>query len=299
LAATPTLTSPSNGATNILYCITSTVPLVFTWSAVSGATSYNIQLDDNADFSSPAVNTSISTNQYSHTSDLVCATQYYWRVRSIDGFGNSPWSTIYTFTTSSCNPPQLAAPTLVSPPNGTGTSINLYLKWNTVPGAIKYKVEVAGVVTTCVIDTTYYISGLAYETWYSWKVQAVNCNNGNPYSDTWSFKTGGPCAPEPPQARLRDQIEEFVKPTRFELDQNYPNPFNPTTRFDYALPEDAHVTLKIYDVLGQELATVVDDFQDAGRKSVEYNAGNLPSGVYFYRLEAGTFTDIKKMLVMK
>ena len=91
----------------------------------------------------------------------------------------------------------------------------------------------------------------------------------------------------------------ILPPEQFALFQNFPNPFNPTTRFEYALPSDEHVTLRIINTLGQEVKTLVDEFQSAGYKSVEFDAGGLPSGMYFYRLQAGTFTDIKKMVLMK
>jgi len=88
-------------------------------------------------------------------------------------------------------------------------------------------------------------------------------------------------------------------PNKFVLAQNYPNPFNPTTKIDYDLSEDVRVTLKVYDLLGREVATLVDGLQTAGSRSVSFNAGNLSSGMYYYRIEAGRFTDTKKLLVMK
>ena len=88
-------------------------------------------------------------------------------------------------------------------------------------------------------------------------------------------------------------------PDRFELYQNYPNPYNPVTTISYALPHDAKVVLKVYNAIGQEVKTLVDEQQQAGGQSVRFDASNLPSGVYFYRLQTNTFTSVKKMMVIK
>jgi xylan 1,4-beta-xylosidase len=88
-------------------------------------------------------------------------------------------------------------------------------------------------------------------------------------------------------------------PRRFELKQNFPNPFNPTTMIDYQLPKNSNVTLKVYDVLGREVSTLVNQKQGAGVYNVAFNANNLPSGVYFYRVTAGSFSDTKKLLLLK
>ncbi|MBI4547327.1 MAG: T9SS type A sorting domain-containing protein [Ignavibacteriae bacterium] len=88
-------------------------------------------------------------------------------------------------------------------------------------------------------------------------------------------------------------------PKEFALHQNYPNPFNPVTVIRYQLPVQSHVTLKIYNLLGQEVRTLVDEVQEAGYKSVEWNAAGMASGVYFYRLRAGNFVDVKKLPLLK
>jgi hypothetical protein len=93
--------------------------------------------------------------------------------------------------------------------------------------------------------------------------------------------------------------EETRLPNEFGLEQNYPNPFNPSTRIDYALPAREHVRLSVYNVLGQEVALLVNDVEEPGYKTVSFDASVLPSGVYTYTITAGMFTDVKKMLLVK
>ncbi|MDD5361231.1 MAG: T9SS type A sorting domain-containing protein [Ignavibacteria bacterium] len=88
-------------------------------------------------------------------------------------------------------------------------------------------------------------------------------------------------------------------PTDYSLKQNYPNPFNPTTKINFAIPKQGLVTMKIYDVLGREVRTLVNEIKQVGNYSVEFNASDLASGVYFYKLDAGTFSDIKRMILIK
>ena len=85
----------------------------------------------------------------------------------------------------------------------------------------------------------------------------------------------------------------------YKLYQNYPNPFNPSTTIKFELPQSSVVSLKVYDVLGNKVATLVKDELTAGIHSVEFNADDLPSGTYFYRLQSNTFASVKKMLLLK
>lgn len=88
-------------------------------------------------------------------------------------------------------------------------------------------------------------------------------------------------------------------PSSFDLKQNFPNPFNPTTNINFSIPKSGMVTLKVYNMLGKEVATLVNEVKTAGNYIVGFNASNLPSGAYFYRIEAGNFNDTKKMLLIK
>jgi hypothetical protein len=93
--------------------------------------------------------------------------------------------------------------------------------------------------------------------------------------------------------------EAGITPARFALGQNYPNPFNPSTTITYDLPKDSRVSLNLYNILGQEVATLVNEEQKAGYRSVQWNASNVPSGVYFYRIQAGDFVASKRLLMLK
>jgi hypothetical protein len=88
-------------------------------------------------------------------------------------------------------------------------------------------------------------------------------------------------------------------PGQFALEQNYPNPFNPTTMVQYALPKDELVTLKVYSLVGQEVAILVQGRQSAGYHTALWDASNVPSGVYFCHMAAGTYTAVRKMVLVK
>ncbi len=100
-----------------------------------------------------------------------------------------------------------------------------------------------------------------------------------------------------------DRSNDYL-PTAFLLEQNYPNPFNPTTIIGYEIPKDGMVTITLYDDLGREVRTLVNKNQEAGRYEITFNASELASGVYFYRINVNgengrQFTSIKKMILMK
>ena len=88
-------------------------------------------------------------------------------------------------------------------------------------------------------------------------------------------------------------------PLDYSLDQNYPNPFNPTTTIRYAIPEDNFVSIKLYDVLGNEVITLVNEQKQAGRYEMLFNASNIASGVYYYQINSGSFTQTRKLMLMK
>ena len=88
-------------------------------------------------------------------------------------------------------------------------------------------------------------------------------------------------------------------PSMFSFSQNYPNPFNPTTMIEYSLPKASHVKIVVFDMLAREVRTITNQQKSAGRYKVEFNANNLPSGVYFYQLQTNEFTETKKLLLIR
>jgi len=91
----------------------------------------------------------------------------------------------------------------------------------------------------------------------------------------------------------------IAPPNKFEVSQNYPNPSNPKSKIDYQLPVDGKVSIKIYNLLGQEVASLVNELKPAGYHTAEFDGSSLASGVYFYRIEAGDYKQVKKMILVK
>ena len=96
-----------------------------------------------------------------------------------------------------------------------------------------------------------------------------------------------------------DIDDNLPLPSKFYLCQNYPNPFNPSTKIEYSIPKTSFVTLKVYDILGREVATLVNEEKSGGKYEVEFNGNGLSSGIYFYKLQAGNYTSVKIMILIK
>jgi len=118
----------------------------------------------------------------------------------------------------------------------------------------------------------------------------VNLNVGQSYFylDDLSFT---------PVVGVQDPEENL--PSKYALSQNFPNPFNPNTTIRFSLPQSNYVTMKVFNVLGEEVASLVSQVLLAGAHTADWNAGKMESGIYFYRIRAGAFSDVKKMLYLK
>jgi Secretion system C-terminal sorting domain len=128
--------------------------------------------------------------------------------------------------------------------------------------------------------------------YYRLKAVDVQSLVSNPSGSVGTYVTGG----VPYKIGAEQPINT---PNKYSLDQNYPNPFNPTTKISYSIKEEGLVTLKVYDILGKEVTTLVNENKPAGYYEAEFNASALPSGMYIYKIQTGSFSDVKKMLLTK
>jgi len=105
------------------------------------------------------------------------------------------------------------------------------------------------------------------------------------------------CAPW--LTKTNEELVALEEPINYFISANYPNPFNPSTTISYQIPENSFVNLVVYNSLGQKVEELVNQEQASGKYSVKFNAANLPSGVYIYKLQTDNFSDVKKMLLTK
>jgi hypothetical protein len=180
----------------------------------------------------------------------------------------------------------------------TNVPRNPILSWHSPDLADTFNVQVSLsgafstlVVDTSVVDTFIQTNVLASGTRYFWHVRGVNQYGAGDFSSTANFVTG-------------DQIVEVKEielvPFDFILEQNFPNPFNPSTKINWQSQIGSWQSLKIYDLLGNELITLFEGYKPAGIYEIDFTAGNeWPSGVYFYRLICGDIIRTKKMLLAK
>ena len=182
-------------------------------------------------------------------------------------------------------------------PNFATVQCDPVLIWRSSDSALSYHVQVATnslftniLVDTTICDTLLHLSPLAANSRFCWHVNASNAQGISDFSDAASFMTGD----------LTTDIKELEDNlTEFELFQNYPNPFNPTTTVSFTLPHQSHVRLVLLNLLGKEVMKIAEGDYEAGTHQVQLNASSLASGLYFYKMEAGKFKKVMKMIVSK
>ncbi len=219
---------------------------------------------------------------------------YFWRVAASGNGGKSNYSETFNFTTAFPKPPVLSEPAHAS----TVSSINPALKWLKNKVAEKYNFQLSFnvkmppnyiLLDTTLVDTTITLLNLNVNKVYFWRVKASNQYGESDWSSIWGFKT-------PAGTNVEDKK---VVPKSYLLEQNYPNPFNSRTIIKYSVPVETLVKLKVFNILGIEVATLVNEFKRTGNYAVPFEDSNLSSGIYFYKLETGSYCKVLKMILIK
>lgn len=177
------------------------------------------------------------------------------------------------------------------------TGVEKYEIWKKSSGTWSKRTEVEASINSYVdLSETKYNPAYGSKTYKYYKVRAID------YGGNQSVYSNGVSAivneNSPVNKKNVDNLESG-EITEFFLHNNYPNPFNPTTQINYQIPENEFVTIKIYNSLGEEVRTLVNDYQSSGYYNIKFDGSELSSGIYFYKLQAGEYVSVKKMLLTK
>ena len=232
--------------------------------------------------------TSVSQNITAFVNNnLAEGARYYYRVRAYNSIGNSDYSNEANATTT------LAAPSNLTGTEGETGILNLTWTDNSSTETGFYLERKDGDGGSFIIHKilgpnliSFSDSNLTPGQYYAYRLKAFTGIVESNYSNEFEIV-------------IVSINSEIGIPNKFELFQNYPNPFNPSTQISYQLPENSFVNLVVYNSLGQKVEELVNQEQTSGKYSVKFDASNLPSGVYIYKLQAGEFSSVKKMLLTK
>jgi len=278
-----------------------TTPQQLSWYLNGPSSGYTYDVEVNGS----VVATGLAANSYDY-GPLTPGGTYTWRVRSNIGASQSSYSpllTFYAYTGTASIAPRLGSP--VSGISVTTTSPELSWFVNSPTNSLRYEIQVSENTSflnpTIVSDLnsqSYKVNGLATNKTYYWRVRSKDTNgNLSNFSTKEAFAVNSP-------TDIAEGNAVGKIPTTFNIEQNYPNPFNPTTVINYDIPQNAVVTLSIYNMLGQKVKSLVSEQKNAGTYSVQWNGDNefgqkVASGAYIYKINAGNFVKSMKMLLMK
>lgn len=286
----PNLLYPENGALNQRDTI------ILVWNKSEQAAVYDLQVSTNPNFSTNiVVNKSVIMDTSFRVTGLTGLQTYYWRIRAKNAVGSTGFTQGFSFQTGFPT-----TPVLIYPPHATtNVSTTPTLIWAKENVAESYGVQLSygttiipanTILDTVIIqDTTLSVSGLDSNRVYYWRVKAFNQYGSSPWSGIIGFKTGTPVSVD----------ESFIVPAKTYIEQNYPNPFNPYTTIQYYIPESGKVKITVYDLLGAEIITLVNEYKSSGMHEVAFDGSLHPSGIYFYKINTESFSSIRKMVLMK
>jgi hypothetical protein len=257
----------------------------FTWKKVEYADKYRIQISRLLSFSPLAIPTATTTDTVINLQKLTEGQKYYWRVQAENIGGSGPWSDLSNFTI-------IFAPTdLELQKSGLNEITLTWEDHSNVEDGYVIERKPSQDTSFTVLDTlkgsgNEYVDEIAEVQNYTYRVKAYKDSAESDYSNEATII-------------LTDIQEEKEIPTEYSISQNYPNPFNPSTTITFDLPRTDEVILKVFNILGEEVATLVSDRLNAGSYSYDWNASQMASGVYLYRLEAGEYIETRKMILMR
>jgi len=287
----PQLISPTDAA------IDQANSLTLCWSSVPDAMQYHMQLATDSLFTVNLHDFPAVSDTAKSITALQTNTTYFWRVRAINAGGASAWSSIWTFTTI-INVPAMID--LVSPSNAAViTTDSLRFVWrqgSVTNNRFWFELAFNSQMTDAIVDTNLaandtikVVLQLIDKKTYWWRVRAKNKAGWGPFGQTRQFSIDIPTS-------VVDN-ENIV--SNFQLHQNYPNPFNPATTIEFGVKEACQVVLKVYDVTGQEVTTLVDAKHAPGLYQINFDARTFPSGIYFYKIQMNGFQAVKKMVLVE
>ena len=271
--------------------------------------SYHLFIDLDQEFTS-TVAIPVDSNAFNYdtlNAVLLDNTEYYWKINALDNHGSETGSEILQFWTDAFPEPPLNFATVSPANNAEGLAIEVEFIWEETNDPdpleeIVYRViyatdweDSSTFVYSETIQDTSMVIPLADNNQYYWLVEALDLDG---------FVVGS--NENTPNVIVVGilGIEDDVIPVKFAIHQNYPNPFNPITTLRYDLPEQTHVNITVYDMLGRKVMTILNEQQDPGYKSLIWDATNnygksVSAGIYLYRVQAGEYMQTKKMVLLK
>lgn len=269
--------------------------------STSGIVGYEVVYSYSDVFANGATTTTYSTTTSLNVTGLVEGATYWWKVRAhFGGLSYGAFSSVESFT---INPGAFTPVTPIAggPNNVMVGTTSPVISWGlpaAVTPGIKFELEIAenanftnSTIFENLTSANMSLQGLSPNKSYFWRVRTKNSDgNYSYYSAMCKFKV---------MDGATDIKDDSSIPAEFAMGQNFPNPFNPSTTIKFALPADANVRLDVYNTLGEKVAELVNGPMTAGNYSIAFNASSLPSGIYFYRIEAGSNVAVRKMILMK
>ena len=258
--------------------------IAFKWDKINDADKYIIQVSNSQSFGS-VLKTIVASDIADTVSWFSEGQMYYWRARATNIAGTSLYSDALDFV-------YIYAPTNLVLQNSGSNEITLSWKDNSsIEDGFVIERKENPQTNFTVLDTlkggNEYVDKNAEQTQtYTYRVKAYNDSLESQYSNEASLNPTG-------------IKEEGEMPAMYSISQNYPNPFNPTTAIKFALPKSAVTKIIVYDIIGREIRTLINKELKGGYYEISFDASNLPSGVYFYRIQSGDFIQTKKMILMK